>query len=198
MSMLASWAKASTANDAAVTIAPTVSNGLDPNRASSRPANDPASSIITVEGTMKRPAEVTDAPKPNPVDLGSSTSWGMRMNELYIPAPSRKATRFVRHTAGSCITRMSTSGSRLRSSTHTQIASTTKPKAVRPIVRAEPQPQLGASLIASSTAARPAESRAAASQLMRLGALIGDSGTNRAVATAATTTATSGTQNSQW
>src|SRR6185437_4030505 len=154
MSMLASWAKASTANDAAVTIAPTVSNGLDPNRASSRPANDPASSIITVEGTMKRPAAVTDAPKPNPVDLGSST--------------------------------------------HPQIASTTKPKAVRPIVRAEPQPQRGAWLIASSTAARPAESRAAASQLMRLGALIGDSGTNRAVATAATTTASSGTQNSQW
>jgi hypothetical protein len=33
---------------------------------------------------------------------------------------------------------------------------------------------------------------------MRLRALIGDSGTNTAVPTAATTTAMSGTQNSQW
>jgi hypothetical protein len=120
------------------------------------------------------------------------------MNELYMPAPSRKATRLVRQTAGRRMIRMSTSGSRLRSSTHTHSPSTTRPATARPSVRTEPQPQLGASLIASSTAARPTESSAAAVKLIRLGALIGDSGTKRAVATAATTTVTSGTQNSQW
>ncbi len=64
-------------------------------------------------------------------------------------------------------------------------------------MRAEPQPQVGAWLTASSTAASPADSSAAALQLIRPGALIGDSGTNSAVATVATITATSGNQNSQ-
>ena len=42
------------------------------------------------------------------------------------------------------------------------------------------------------------ESRKAPSQLTRPGTLIGDSGTKNTVATVATTTRTSGIQNSQW
>ena len=72
------------------------------------------------------------------------------------------------------------------------------PRPARPIVFGDPQPQLGASLIASNTAAMPTDISVAAVQLMRPGALTGDSGTNSPVATAATTAATSGTQNSQW
>ena len=62
----------------------------------------------------------------------------------------------------------------------------------------EPQPHDGASLTATSRATSHAESRIAASQLIRPGVRTGDSGTTRWVATATTATTTPGIQNSQW
>ena len=66
------------------------------------------------------------------------------------------------------------------------------------MVLGEPQPQVVVSEIAISTIEMPAVIRAAASQLMRPGTRIGDSGMNLQVATAAMTVARSGIQNSQW
>jgi hypothetical protein len=54
------------------------------------------------------------------------------------------------------------------------------------------------SLTAISTVESPTVISAAASQLMRPGTRIGDSGMKRQVATAASRIATSGIQNSQW
>ncbi len=54
------------------------------------------------------------------------------------------------------------------------------------------------SLIASSTSEMPIVISAPASQLIRPGTRTGDSGMKRHVATAASTTATSGSQKSQW
>ena len=70
----------------------------------------PTTSIPTVAGTMKRPASVTEAPKPKPVDCGSSTNCGTRMNDANMPKPITSAARFVVHTGRSRIIRMSTSG----------------------------------------------------------------------------------------
>ena len=38
-----------------------------------------------VAGSMKTPASVTDAPKPKPVDVGSSTNCGTSTNDANIP-----------------------------------------------------------------------------------------------------------------
>src|SRR4051794_16593879 len=143
----------------------------DPNRASSLPAIGPTRSIATVEGTMKSPAAVTEAPNPNPVLAGVSTNWGSTMNDEYIPAPSSSATRFVVHTGRSLITLISTSGWRATSSVHPQVPSSASPTAAKPSVCADPHRQVGASLTASSSATGPADSSAAAVQLIRAGAL---------------------------
>ena len=63
---------------------------------------------------------MTEAPKPNPVDCGSSTNCGTRMNDANMPKPITSAARFVVHTGRSRIIRMSTSGASLRDSTQTQ------------------------------------------------------------------------------
>ena len=53
---------------------------------------------------------------------------------------------------------------------------TARPAAIRASVLGEPQPQVVVSLIASSTVEMPIVISAAASQLMRPGTRIGDSG----------------------
>ena len=76
----------------------------------SRPEIGPATSIPSVAGTRKSPASVTDAPKPKPVDVGSSTNCGTSTNEANMPKPSTSAARLVVHTGRSRIICMSTSG----------------------------------------------------------------------------------------
>src|ERR1700749_5006239 len=62
------------------------------------------------------------------------------MNDAYMPAPSRNAARFVVHTPRTRISAMSTSGSRLRTSTAIQAMHTATPTANRPMVLAPPPP----------------------------------------------------------
>ena len=67
-----------------------------------------------------------------------------------------------------------------------------------PRTLADPHPQVGASLTPTSRATSQAESRTAASQLIRPGVRTGDSGTKSCAETAATSVMISGIQNSQW
>ena len=180
------------------TNAPIRSGTLDPTVLDKRPDTGPASSIPSVAGTMNNPALVTEAPKPKPVLVGSSTSSGTSTNEANIPKPRTSAARLVVHTGRRRIMRMSTSGSSLRDSTRTHAAARTIAAASEPSVPAEIHPQLEPSLTGTSKAtSQPASSRAPAG-LIRPGVRTGDSGTNTTIPTAAATTATSGSQNSQW
>ena len=140
----------------------------------------------------------TEAPKPNPVEVGSCANCGRIRNEAYIPAPSRNATRFVVQTPRIRIIAMSINGSRECSSTITQAAVIASPSASRAIVLADNHPQLVVSEIAISTQLKPAVISAAASQLTLPGRRTGDSGTNRQVASAAIVITISGIQYSQW
>src|SRR4051794_25300579 len=142
-----------------------------------RPVNWPMPTIVTVEGARKSPAATTEAPNPYPVLSGSWTNCGIRMNDEYIPTPTRNATTLVVHTPWMRIIRMSTSGSGDWSSSRTHAASTTSPIAMPPSVLPEPQPQVVVSLIEISTITSPADIRNAARQLTWPGVLIGDSGT---------------------
>ncbi len=99
------------------------------------------------------------------------------MNDEYIPAPSRNATRFVVQTPRIRISDISTSGSRLWTSTQIQAAITTAPAASSAIVLVPPQPQTVVCAIAISTQHIPRLINAAASQFTWPGDLIGDSGT---------------------
>src|SRR6266702_1877157 len=72
----------------------------------------------------------------------------------------------------------------------------TTPATSSPITRADPQPQAGPSLSATSTATSHADSKMAGSQLIRPGERTGDSGMNTRAAIAATTVAIIGSQNS--
>src|SRR6516164_9885892 len=103
------------------------------------------------------------------------------MNEAYIPAPSRNATRFVVHTPRIRIIVMSISGSLLWTSTQIHAAITTAPVANRAIVLDPPHPQTVVWAIAISTQEMPMLMSAAAGQLTRPGVRTGDSGTNRHV-----------------
>src|ERR1019366_738842 len=150
-----------------------------------------------VDGSRYRPETTTDAPNPNPVLLGSWANWGKTMNDAYIPAPSRKAARFVVHTPRMRIIVMSISGLGLRVSTAIHTAETASPAAIRPSVFVEPQPQVVVLLIASSTVEMPIVISAAASRLVGPATRTGDCGRTRQVATAAITVATSGIQKSQ-
>src|SRR4051795_5567932 len=120
------------------------------------------------------------------------------MNDEYIPTPSRNATRLVVQTPRIAIIRMSTRGSRERSSAPIQAAMTANPITESPIVFGDPQPQLVAWLTASRTAVRPIDISPVLSQLTLPGTLIGDSGTKTRVAMAASRIAASGNQNNQW
>ena len=115
-----------------------------------------------------------------------------------MPTPISSATRLFVHTAVRRIIFMSISGVAARSSATTQPAASTTAAASRPITRADPQPQSGASLSATSSATSQADSSTAGSQLIRPGVRTGDSGTNRTADTAATTVRIIGSQNSQW
>ena len=59
-----SCANAITRNDSNASAAPVSSGGFEPNRFSSRPVCEPTMSIAVVEGSMNRPAPVTDASNP--------------------------------------------------------------------------------------------------------------------------------------
>ena len=105
---------------------------------------------------------------------------------------------FVVQTPRTRIIAMSISGSRLRTSTAIQAMETSTPAATSPTVFADPHPHFVVLLIASRISEIPTVIRIAASQFTRPGTRIGDSGTQRQVASAAATIATSGIQNSQW
>ncbi len=141
---------------------------------------------------------MTEEANPYPARAGDSTYWGSRMNDEYIPNPSRNPTRFVVQTPRMRIIRMSTSGCEERVSLRTHDASSTRPSAKQPSVLDESQCQFTAWLIATSTATRPADISAAPVQLTRPGVRTGDSGTNTRVATVAATTGINGSQNRKW
>ncbi len=150
-----------------------------------------------VLGSRYRPATTTDAPKPNPVLVGSSANCGMMMNAEYMPAPSRNAAALAVQTPRIRIIVMSISGVALRTSTAIQQAPTAIPAASSPSVFGDPQPQVVVSLIASRIADMLIVISVAAVQLILPGARTGDSGMNRHVKKAATTVNASGIQNSQ-
>ena len=93
---------------------------------------------------------------------------------------------------------MSISGCADRHSTTTHADASTTAASEQPDDRAEPQPQVGASLTATSRATSQPDSRTAASQLIRPGVRDRRLGDEKWVATAATATTTPGIQNSQW
>ena len=66
------------------------------------------------------------------------------------------------------------------------------------MTRAEAQPQLGASLTATSSATSHPDSSTAGGQLIRPAARTGDSGTNSTAAIPAAMVRIIGSQNSQW
>ena len=153
-----------------------------------------------VDGSRYRPETTTDAPKPKPVLFGSCANCGSTMNDEYMPAPSRNAARFVVHTPRMRIIAMSISGSALRDLDRGSTASETiSPAAISPSVLAEPQPHTVVCEIAMQDR-RDADRHQRRREPVDLGreSATGDSGMNRHVATAATSVATSGIQNSQW
>ena len=82
----------------------------EPKRPPSQPENGPAKSITADEGSRKRPAWVTVAPKPKPAAAGICTSCGTSRNEPNMPKPTIRAVTLVVHTPRRRIIRMSTSG----------------------------------------------------------------------------------------
>jgi hypothetical protein len=72
-------------NAPVVLAAPMIIESFEPNRSSSRPESGPAMLITSAIGSMYRPAWVTLAPNPNPVDLGTWIRFGINRNELNIP-----------------------------------------------------------------------------------------------------------------
>src|SRR5436190_10925370 len=158
--------------------APIISGTFDPTVADNRPEIGPATSIPIVAGSMKMPACVTDAPKPNPVDLGSSTNSGTRTNDANMPKPSTNAARFVVHTGARRIMRMSTSGAELRVSAQTHAAASMTARTSRPIVRVDVQPQLEPWLTGTSNATSQPERNNAGTGSILPSVRIGDSGTN--------------------
>src|SRR3954452_17912637 len=122
----------------------------------------------------------------------------MRMNELYMPAPTRNAAAFTVQTPRMRIIFMSTSSSDDRFSTATHTTSSTMPSRKSPMVRGSPQPHVEPGLIATSTATSHDDSSAGPTQLTRPGERTGDSGTKKKVALGEPTVGASGNQNSQW
>ena len=177
---------------------PATSGTLEPQRRSITPASGPITTIPTVAGTRNSPAVSTESANPYPVEVACSANCGITEKPANRPTPSRKATALVRHTAGIRIVSMSISGSAVLVSTAVQTTSTASPAASSPSVRTEAQPHACASLIASSSASRPAVSSAAPNQSTLPPGRDGDSGTYSTVAISVGTISTSGNQNSQW
>ncbi len=114
----------------------------------------------------------------------------------YMPMPNSSATRFVVQTAGARIIRMSISGLTDRVSTTIQATRNTTAASRRPSTRGEPQPHDAASVSGDQQADQPEGEQPEAVQLKRPGARDSDAGMRKWVATAATTTAMAGSQNS--
>src|ERR1700722_4948797 len=159
-----------------VMIEPSTSGTFDPTMPESRPPIGLVISIAIVVGTRKKPDWVTEAPNPQPVDAGVWTYWGIRMNALYMPKPSRSAAALVVETPRTRIIFMSTSGWGAVVSARTQTAPITTAATSRPTVLPEPQPQLDASLTARRRQTSQDESSAAPSQWIRPGARSDDWG----------------------
>ena len=85
----------------------------------------------------------------------------------------------------------------MRDSAQTHAAASTAARPNKPSVRTEVQPQLAPSLTGTSNATSQPARRTAPTGSIRPGVRIGDSGTNTTIPAVATTTATSGSQNSQ-
>src|ERR1039458_4951595 len=98
------------------------------------------------------------------------------MNDAYMPAPSRNAARLVVQTPRIRIIVMSTSGSRLRTSTAIHSDENTRPIANRAIVLVPPHPQTVVCAIAIRTQQMPRLINTAATQLTLPGERTGDSG----------------------
>src|SRR4051812_6635863 len=98
------------------------------------------------------------------------------MNEPNIPNPNRNAVRFVVQIGRRRIICMSTSGLADRASTITQAAAQAAASANRPSTCGDVQPPDGAWLTPTSSETSHAVSSAAPAQLIRPGAVIGDSG----------------------
>src|SRR5262245_60926058 len=120
------------------------------------------------------------------------------MSALYIPKPSSSAAAFVVQTPLNRIIVMSTSGCRVRLYTATHVAAHTADTTVKLMVWIDTQPQVGASLTATSNPISHAERSALPSQSRWPCCLSPDSGMNTHAANAATDVTTSGIQKSQW
>ena len=94
--------------------------------------------------------------------------------------------------------RTSTSGCSARISVTSQATKRRTAAAKRPMMRGDVQPHSPPSLTPRSRHTSQPESVSTASGLMRPGALMGDSGTQKMVATSAIAVMTAGIQNSQW
>src|SRR2546423_819003 len=176
---------------------PATSASFDPNGLATRPAAARRSPIVRAVGSRWRLDTTADAPNPKPVLFGSCANCGKTTNDEYMPAPSRNAARLVVHTPRIRIIVMSTSGSRLRTSTAIQAKQNSSPKPNSPMVLAPPQPQTVVSAIAISTPQTPTLISVAASQFTLPGERTGDSGMYLRVANAASSVTASGIQNSQ-
>ena len=117
----------------------------------------------------------------------------MRTNELYIPAPTRKAAALTVQTpriAHHLHVDQRLGGALLVG--HPQRRGGRRPPRAGRRCGGRPSPTSEPSLMPTSRQTSQPESRNAPSQLTRPGTLIGDSGTKNTVATVATTTRTSG------
>ncbi len=123
---------------------------------------------------------------------------GRKANTAYWPTPSNSATRLVVQTVGIRIMCMSISGWVERDSTMTQITPRAAATSRSAITLLDPQPQVGASLIARISAVSQPDKRNTPDQLMRPGWRTSDSGMTRWAASAAPASTIMGIQKSQW
>ena len=120
------------------------------------------------------------------------------MNMANMPKPNSRAARFVLHTAGMRIMRMSTRGERERDSEKIQSPSSTAVAAKSRSTVGLCQPHVGPYETASKPVTSQPDMSSAPSQLMCPPVRTGDSGTKMKVATVAPSAITKGSQNSQW
>ena len=117
-------------------------------------------------GRRYRPEITTDAPKPNPVLLGSWANCGKTMNDAYRPAPSRKAAGSwsTRRAGASSSCRPADRGCAARPVTQSD-EERRRRRANRSSVFGDPQPQIVVWLIAEQHRgdARPSSGRRRAS-----------------------------------
>ena len=110
---------------------------------------------------------------------GVWANWGISRKLENIATPMKKPVRFVAATGRERRTRRSISGSARVASKRVHASSSANPPPMSPTVRTEPQPQLLASVTASSTAASAADSSAAPAQSTCARPAVGLAGTSR-------------------